>query len=201
MHMKSQEVFLQFIDHLKETIKLSDLDVDFVLKKLEIKKLKRKEYLIQPGDVSRYMRFIVSGCMRSFYLDENSQEHTLQFGIENWWINDLHSYLSRQPSRMYVQSIEKTVLVQIHRDNLESLYLEVPEIARFFRLKIQSAYVALQERTIENLSTNSYERYSNFRTQFRDIEQRLPQYVIASYLGMRPEFLSALKKKHVLDFS
>lgn len=201
MHMKSQEVFLQFIDHLKETIKLSDLDVDFVLKKLEIKKLKRKEYLIQPGDVSRYMRFIVNGCMRSFYLDENSQEHTLQFGIENWWINDLHSYLSRQPSRMYVQSIEKTVLVQIHRDNLESLYLEVPEIARFFRLKIQSAYVALQERTIENLSTNSYERYSNFRTQFRDIEQRLPQYVIASYLRMRPEFLSALKKKHVLDFS
>jgi CRP-like cAMP-binding protein len=134
--------------------------------------------------------------MRSYYLDENAQEHTLQLGIEEWWINDLYSYLSRKKSRMYVQALEKTLLIQLPRLELEKLYIEVPEMSNFFRKKIQVAYVAVQERVIDSMSDDAYERYENFRKAYRDIEQRVPQYIIASYLGVTPEFLSYLRKKH-----
>lgn len=194
--MNESELKEGLIEHLKGTIELNDSDVELIISKLEIKHLKKKEYLLQPGETSKHMRFISKGSMRVYYLDEKSQEHTLQLGIENWWINDLYSYLSQKPSRMYIQALEDTLVIQISRTSLEELLKEVKELPNFFRLKMQSAYVALQERTIENLSMDSYEKYLNFISQFRNIEQRFPQYIIASYLGMAPEFLSYLRKKH-----
>ncbi|MBB4804718.1 CRP-like cAMP-binding protein [Flavobacterium nitrogenifigens] len=184
------------IEHLKGMIELSGSDAELIISKLEIKYLKKKEYLLQPGEISKHMRFISQGAMRVYYLDEKSQEHTLQLGIENWWINDLYSYLSLKPSKMYIQALEETIVIQISSGSLDKLFREVKEMPNFFRLKMQSAYVALQERTIENLSMDSYEKYSKFISQYRNIEQRFPQYIIASYLGMAPEFLSYLRKKH-----
>jgi CRP/FNR family transcriptional regulator len=147
------------------------------------------------------MRYIATGSMRAYYIDEKSQEHTLQLGVENWWINDLYSYLSGKSSRMFLQANEATTLVQISKKNLELLYREVPALSDFFRLKIQSAYVALQERTIESMSLDAHTRYQTFIKEYRNIEQRFPQYVIASYLGITPEFLSFLRKKHASDLS
>jgi CRP-like cAMP-binding protein len=197
--IKKEEVddsnILQLISHFKEKISLDEYEVDLILSRLEIKKLGRKENLLQPGQVSSHMRFILKGSMRVFYIDDKSQEHTLQLGIEGWWINDLYSYLSGKSSRMYIQANEPTILLQISKRNLESLYEQVPKLSDFFRLKIQSAYVALQERTIENMSLDAYSRYKTFITDYRNVEQRFPQYVIASYLGITPEFLSAIRKK------
>ncbi|MDM1367129.1 Crp/Fnr family transcriptional regulator [Myroides marinus] len=196
--MNMAEQYLQtFIEHLRETIELTTSDVDKILEVVEIVKLKRKEFLLTPGQPSRHMRFIAEGSARSYYLDENSQEHTLQIGIENWWINDLYSFLTQKDSQMYIQAIESAVILQISQSNLEKLYREVPEVSTFFRIKIQNAYVALQERMIENLSAEVYIRYQKFIKDYRDIEQRVPQYIVASYLGVTPEFLSYLKKKHL----
>ena len=150
------------IEHLKGMIELSGSDAELIISKLEIKYLKKKEYLLQPGEISKHMRFISQGAMRVYYLDEKSQEHTLQLGIENWWINDLYSYLSLKPSKMYIQALEETIVIQISSGSLDKLFREVKEMPNFFRLKMQSAYVALQERTIENLSMDSYEKYSKF---------------------------------------
>lgn len=186
-----------FSAHLRQTIQLDDNAVNSVLEVVEIVKLKRKELLLTPGQPSRHMRFIAEGSARCYYLDENSQEHTLQIGIENWWVNDLYSFLTQKDSHMYIQAIEPAVILQISQSNLEQLYIDVPEISTFFRIKIQSAYVALQERMIENLSTEVYTRYQKFIKEYRDIEQRVPQYIVASYLGVTPEFLSYLKKKHL----
>ena len=186
-----------FSAHLRQTIQLDDNAVNRVLEAVEIVKLKRKELLLTPGQPSKYMRFIAEGSARCYYLDENSQEHTLQIGIENWWVNDLYSFLTQKDSQMYIQAIEPAVILQISQSNLEQLYIDVPEISTFFRIKIQSAYVALQERMIENLSTEVYTRYQKFIIEYRDIEQRVPQYIVASYLGVTPEFLSYLKKKHL----
>lgn len=184
------------IDHINQDVTLDETSVEKLSSILVFKELSKKEFLIEPGQTANTMNFIVQGCMRSYYLDENAQEHTLQLGIEHWWINDLYSYLSRKKSRMYVQALEKTTLVQIPRLQLETLFIEVPEISNFFRLKIQSAYVAVQERVIDSMSDDAYERYISFRKTYRDIEQRVPQYIIASYLGVTPEFLSYLRKKH-----
>lgn len=184
------------IDHINQDVTLDETGIEKLSSILVFKELSKKEFLIEPGQTANTMNFIVQGCMRSYYLDENAQEHTLQLGIEHWWINDLYSYLSRKKSRMYVQALEKTTLVQIPRLQLETLFIEVPEISNFFRLKIQSAYVAVQERVIDSMSDDAYERYISFRKTYRDIEQRVPQYIIASYLGVTPEFLSYLRKKH-----
>lgn len=199
--MDTDKFNLQLIGHFKEIVALNDQEVQSIIAKLEIKKVNRKDYLLQPGQVSRHMRFIAKGSMRVYYIDEKSQEHTLQLGIENWWINDLYSYLSGKSSRMFIQANEQTILIQISKTNLEILYKEVPKLSDFFRLKMQSAYVALQERTIENMSVDAYSRYCAFIADFRSIEQRFPQYIIASYLGITPEFLSFLRKKHTAAIS
>ncbi len=184
------------IHHINKDIRLDDYGIQKLASILIFKELNKKEFLIKPGETANTMNFIVQGCMRSYYLDENAQEHTLQLGIEEWWINDLYSYLSRKKSRMYVQALEKTLLIQLPRLELEKLYIELPEISNFFRKKIQGAYVAVQERVIDSMSDDAYERYENFRKAYLDIEQRVPQYIIASYLGVTPEFLSYLRKKH-----
>lgn len=183
------------INHIKQYVTIEDDDIKKLSSILVFKELKKKEVLIKPGETANTMNFIFQGSMRSYYVDENGQEHTLQLGVEEWWINDLYSYLSREKSKMYVQALEKTILIQLPRIELEKLYIEVPEISNFFRLKIQSAYVALQERIINSMSEDAYQRYERFRKTYRDIEQRVPQYIIASYLGVTPEFLSYLRKK------
>lgn len=189
----------KLIDNILEINKLEIFEIDRILSVLYIKKVSKKDFVIEPGQVSKHMRFIAKGSVRVYLLDQNSQEHTLQLGIENWWINDLLSYLTQTPSRMFVQATEDTILIQIHRDTLEILYSEIPSISDFFRRKAQNAYAALQERTLENISLESYERYLNFIANHKNLEQRFPQYVIASYLGMTPEFLSYLRKKHAKD--
>lgn len=192
----SQQHIHLLINHINQDVTLDELGLKKLSSILVFKELNKKDFLINPGDTANTMNFIVKGCMRSYYLDENAQEHTLQLGIEEWWINDLYSYLSRKKSRMYVQALENTILIQLPRIELEKLYIEVPEISNFFRIKIQNAYVAVQERVIDSMSDDAYERYDNFRKSYRNIEQRVPQYIIASYLGVTPEFLSYLRKKH-----
>jgi len=183
------------VQHLQQTIALNEKEIQRISEVAEIVLLKRKELLLQPGQLSQHMRFIAQGSARCYYLDENTQEHTLQIGIEEWWINDLYSFLTQKESKLFIQSIEPATIVQISRENLEQLYVEIPSISTFFRLKIQSAYVALQERTIEHMSADVFTRYQRFIKEYRNIEQRVPQYMIASYLGVTPEFLSYLKKK------
>ncbi|HFK5546516.1 TPA: Crp/Fnr family transcriptional regulator [Elizabethkingia anophelis] len=191
----------QLIAHFKEIVPLDENDIKTIIPKLEIKELDKKDYLLQPGQVSRHMRFIAKGSLHTYYTDDAGREHTMQLGIENWWINDLYSYLSESASRMYIQAVEDTTLIQIHKNNLELLYKEVPKISEFWRLKMQGAYLILQERTFENMRFDAYTRYKTFITNYPDIEQRFPQYMIASYLGITIEYLSALRKKHIVDRS
>ena len=188
------EHYSRLINHLQESVELQEQEIDLINKKFQIVQLKKKDILLFKGEISSHMRFISRGCLKSYYLDNDAQEHILQFGIENWWINDLYSYITQTPARHFVQAIEASTVLQIHRDLLEKLFREVPQIERFFRLKIQKAYVALQERTLFNLSQSAEIRYLEFRKKYREIEQRVPQYMIASYLGITPEFLSALRK-------
>lgn len=192
---------LNLINHIREKFPLTDAEVQMITQIVSVRELKKKENLIEPGGYSLNMNFISEGCLRAYYNDESGQEHTLQLGIENWWVNDLYGYITEKPSKMYVQALEHSTIVQLPKKDLEAIYNSIPAISNFFREKIQGAYVALQERTIENMSAGSFNRYVTFRKQYRDIEQRVPQYIVASYLGITPEFLSHLRKKHATDLS
>lgn len=199
--MNATDPIQALIMHFSTTISLSEEDIVTLCSYLSVVELKKKEFLLQPGQISRHMRYIAKGSMRCYYEDENGQEHTLQLGIENWWINDLQSYYSGRPSRMYIQALEKSTIIQISKQDYELLIKQVPSICDFFRQKIQTAYIALQERTIGNMTEDAYERYVRFRSEYRDLEQRIPQYIIASFLGVTPEFLSYLRKKHAGSLS
>ncbi|MEQ8927380.1 MAG: Crp/Fnr family transcriptional regulator, partial [Fulvivirga sp.] len=129
-----------------------------------------------------------------YYIDDQAHERILQFGIEGWWVNDLYSYLTETPAQLFVQALEPTTVLQIHRNKLNQLFDEVPAIDRFFRYKMQNAYVSLQNRTIHSMSDSAETRYLEFIKTYREIEQRVPQYMIASYLGITPEHLSAIRK-------
>jgi len=192
---------VRLLNHIRDKFPLTESEASSIAEIVTIRELKKKEMLIQPGNVSNCMNFISIGCLRAYYVDADGQEHTLQLGIENWWINDLYGYMKEQPSKMYLQSLENSVLVRIPKNELDSLYIKIPALSNFFREKIQGAYVTLQERTIESMTSDSFERYVHFRQQYRDIEQRVPQYIVASYLGITPEFLSHLRKKHAKDLS
>nr|WP_297784926.1 Crp/Fnr family transcriptional regulator [uncultured Allomuricauda sp.] len=190
--MDAKEILLS---HLRETIDLNTEQESIVLDSYKEKYLKKKEVLLFAGEISNHMQFIAKGCLRAYHMDEEAKEHIVQFGIEGWWVNDLYSYLTETPAKQFVQALEPTTVLQIHRDALNELYNKVPAIERFYRLKFEKAYVALQDRTINSMSKSAEERYLEFRSKYRSIEQRVPQYMIASYLGITPEFLSALRKK------
>lgn len=184
----------KLIEHLRQTITLTNEEAVIVCNSFKERHLEKKEVLLFAGEISSHMQFIAKGCLRAYYMDEEAKEHIVQFGIEGWWVNDLYSYLTQTPAKQFVQALEKSTVQQIHRDTLNILYNKVPAIERFFRLKFEKAYVAFQERTIDALAKTAEERYLEFRTKYRDIEQRVPQYMVASYLGITPEFLSALRK-------
>lgn len=185
----------KLIAHVKKTVPVTEEECDKLVKRFKVHTLGKKEHLLRSGEVSHHMRFIVNGCLRAYYIDDNSEEHTLQFGIQGWWINDLYSYLTHTAARQSIQTTEPSTILQIHRASLDELFNESQAIERFFRLKMQKAYVALQERTLHQLSLNAKDRYLHFRNHYREIEQKVPQYMVASYLGITPEFLSELRKK------
>lgn len=199
--MDTDLIISQLTTHFREIVLLKDSDLDLIIPKLEIVRLKKKEYLLCDGQISRHMRFIVQGSLYAYHIDEKGKENITQLGIENWWVNDLYSYLSELPSRMFIQANEDATVIQISKNNLELLYREVPALSEFWRLKMQSAYVILQERTFEHSRVDAYTKYRNFVMAYRNIEQRFPQYMIASYLGITVEYLSYLRKKHLSDVS
>jgi len=183
------------LEHLRQLVPISHEESLLISEAFKMKIVKKKEILLEPGDASNHMRFVADGCLKVYSLDGESNERILQFGISGWWINDLYAYLTKGPSTYFIQAIMDSQVLQIHRDQLEELFDKIPMIDRFYRIKTQNAYVALQERTIRAMSEPVEERYNRFINQYRDMEQMIPQYMIASYLGVTPEHLSAIRKK------
>jgi CRP-like cAMP-binding protein len=183
------------VEHIRELVPIQESEVDLIKTAFRPTHLKKKEILLQKGDPSNHMRFIVDGCLKAYYIDEEGNEHIYQFGISGWWVNDLYAYLSGKSATFFIQAITNSTVLQIHREDLNHLYNRLPMMERFFRIKTQNAYVALQERTIRNMSASAEQRYSEFIGRYREMEQQIPQYMIASYLGVTPEHLSTIRKK------
>jgi len=166
-----------------------------MLSKIKVKKFLKGQFVVQNGEICKYENFVLSGCLRSFYIDNDGLEHVIMFAVENWWTADLGSFITQKPSDLNVQCLENSEIIQIHYNDLQKLYFEIPKLERFFRIIIQKAFVAAQKRIVSNFSMDATDRYIQFREQYHDIEQRVPQYMIASYLGITKEFLSKIRNK------
>ena len=161
------------------------------------RKVKRRQFVEQPGFVCKAQTYVLEGCLRSYFVTDQGAEHTIQFAIEDWFISDFTSYITQTPASLFVEAIEDSTIQQIHYEDVEQLCLENPKFERFFRLVAQRAFAFSQRRVLSNLGNTAEERYLAFIDRYPSIAQRVPQYALASYLGMTPEFLSKIRKNIV----
>jgi CRP-like cAMP-binding protein len=183
--------------HLSKHISLTEDEFRSFTSLLKSTSLKKGEFLIKAGQTCQYESFVTRGCLKSYYEDENGFEHILDFPIEGWWADDLFSFFTQTPSQSSIRAIEDTEVLQINKQDLENVYQQVPKFERFFRLLFQRAYIAQREQINLILSTPAPERYLLFLKKKPYAEKRFSQKDIASYLGITPQFLSALKKRKI----
>ncbi len=183
---------LHYIDNY---VSLTQTEQDFLESKVTVRNYLKGQYIVQQGDVCKYECFVLSGCTKTFYVDKEGQEHIVMFSIEDWWTSDMGSFITQTPADFNIQCIENTELVMFSYDNIETIYKGIPKLERFFRQIIEKAFVASQKRIVRNFSLTAKEQYLFFREQYPKIEQRIPQYMIASYLGITKEFLSKIKSQ------
>jgi len=183
------------LQNIRRYIQLDKTETDFFISLLQTKKLKRKEFLLKPGDTCRTENFIVKGCMRTYTIDDHGFEHIVMFGIEDWWVGDLFSFLTQSPATYFIDALEDTEILQITKSDLDKLYERVPKFERFFRLILQNAFISQQQRINQNLSFTAEQRYLYFIKKYPQLEQRLSQKQVSAYLGITPVFLSMLRRK------
>jgi CRP-like cAMP-binding protein len=181
--------------NISKSISLTEEEFGFFASLLKPRSLKKGEFLIHQGDVCKHETFVTKGCLKSYYEDDQGQEHILDFSIEGWWANDLYSFFTQTPSKSAVKAIEDTDVLQISKPDLERVYETIPKFERFFRLLFQRAFITQREQINLILSTPAEERYILFMKNKPYAEDRFSQKDIASYLGITPQFLSSLKKK------
>ncbi|MBF9255028.1 Crp/Fnr family transcriptional regulator [Pontibacter sp. 172403-2] len=184
-----------FFQKFNEKVPLTSEEQEQIKEYLTPKKLRKRQYILQEGDVCKAISFVEKGALRAYTVDENSNEHIIQFAIEGWTISDLFSFLTAEPATYNIDALEDAELLLITRTAHEELLRTQPKYEKYIRLLITGAYIALQRRLTSNISLPADERYTRFTETYPDIAQRVPQHMIASYIGLTPETLSRVRKK------
>jgi len=184
-----------FIAHIRRYVELSEQDVETIESYVYPLELKKREFLVTEGQVCKYNYFVEKGCLRMFYINEKMTEITVQFALENWWLSDYFSFARQMPSEYSIQAVEKSLVIAIDYSEQDKLFAEVPQLERYFRIIMQRALAASQLRIKLIYQLSKEEMYRHFNASFPAFFQRVPQYMIASYLGITPEYLSELRKK------
>lgn len=191
----SAHYYPSFVRHVRSRIEISDEDFEFIFSKSKTSSFKKGDTLVAQGEVDTNNYFVLSGALKSYHTDYDGNEHIVAFAIEDWWTGDLASFMSQSPSDYTVECLEATEVLMFSSAHMNELMNKCPQFERFYRLLIQSAYVHAQKRIINNFSLPAKERYKIFIKKYPQFLQRIPQYLIASYLGISKEFLSKVKKE------
>lgn len=188
-------MFDLYFQNFNSKVTIEESDKELIKTHLSIKKLKRKQFLLQEGDVCRTIAFVEKGMLRSFSVDEDGTERIMQFAPEGWFIADLYSFLTGEPATYNIEALEDAELAVMSKESHEDLLKKCPKYETFHRELITSAYIALQKRLSSIISFTVEERYEAFMVQYPHIAQRVPQHMIASYMGLTPETLSRVRKR------
>lgn len=180
---------------VSESISITDEEFEYAKTLFFPKKLRRKRFLLEEGEPCIYTTFVEKGLLRSFTIDEKGNEHILQFGMQGWWVADLYSFLTGEPSEYNIEALEDSELLLITNSSWDLLLKEVPAFERYFRILIQNNLIATQRRLMGTMSTTAEERYLKLLQDFPDISQKVPQHMIASYIGITRETLSRLRSQ------
>lgn len=183
------------IKYLESFIPLNAKEKLLLNEKFFIQKIKRKEKILLEGATCKHYTFIIQGCFRMYGIDDKGYEHNIQFAAENDWIADIASFHTKKPSKLNIQAIEHSIILQVEQQDLYYLYLNITKLDRIFKVIIENKYAELQNRVLQNFSSTAQQRYLSFLEQYPTLFNRLPNSQIASYLGITPEFLSKVRKE------
>ena len=188
-------MFELLLEKIAGKVQLTEEEMSTVKAAFLPKKIRKRQYLLQEGDVCKYQAFVVKGILRSYIIDEKGAEHILQFAPEGWWITDLYSYLTSEPSNFSIDALEDAELLMIARPEWEELMRKLPKLEHYFRVLVQNHLIATQRRLLQTITQTAEEKYIRFAQTYPDCIQRVPQHMIASYLGISRETLSRLRKQ------
>ena len=188
-------MFESFFQHLSEKISLNKEEQAIIESHLTIKKIRKKQYLLQEGDVCKNIAFVVKGALREYTVDDKGVEHIVQFALEGWLISDLYSFLTGSPATYHIDALEESIVILISKEAEQAILQQVPKFESYTRMQITGAYLAMQKRVNALISQTVEERYLGFMNLYPNIVQRVPQHMIASYMGLSPETLSRVRKK------
>jgi len=184
----------QIKKYFNRYVEFSDPEIDEIYSKLISKTFQKKDYILREGQICKNNYFIISGLVRSFYIDNKGNEKITQFALENWWVTNMESFINKTPSLSSIQALEKTEILIINKEELEKLYISIPKLERLFRIITENMLIANQRKNDIYFQMRSKDRYASLIHHFPNFIQRVPQYMIASYLEITPEYLSELRK-------
>lgn len=159
------------------------------------KKIRKRQYVLNAGDVCQYITFVEKGMLRSFTVDDDGNEHVVQFAIEGWWISDVGSFISGNNALYNIEALEDSEVLNLTKQAMDDMMDQLPQLERYFRLLMQNNIIALQRRVIAYMSLSAEEKYLKLMDVCPDIISRAPQQYVASYLGITPETLSRVRKQ------
>jgi CRP-like cAMP-binding protein len=184
-----------FLESIKRYIPLTPDEEALLISKVQMRKVRKKQWLVTPGEYCKSDHFVNKGCFRSYYQDDNGVQHTIRFATEGWWMTDVFSLFTQKPATLYVEALEDGEVVVVTESAMEELYKAIPQFNTYFRVVYQKGLAFSNNRILHTISNTAASHYQVFLQQFPTAEQRIPQYMIASYLGVTPEFLSKIKSK------
>ena len=188
-------MFDQINQHAAKCTLFSNEELAIFDELLKPKSVPKKTFLLQEGEVCNFEAYVVKGCIRTYFINENGFEVILQFAIEDWWVSDIASFYEQTPSNLFIETLEDCELLTFNPETKEDLLTRVPKFERVFRLMVQRNLAATQSRLINTISKTAQEKYLDFIERYPTIPQRVPQHYIAAYLGISPEFLSKVRTK------
>lgn len=193
--MSSNETIEILLDYFDKLIPLNKYERQLAKQRFHYRLYRKRQYLLQEGDICRHYTFVVKGCLRMYKIDDKGNEHILNFAAENDCITDINSFYNIETTLLSIDALENTEVLQIKRDDLISLYQQAPKFDRIFRILTENGFCRLQQRHIQSISVSAEERYSSFVEIYPHLLNRLSQTQIAAFLGITPEFLSRLRSR------
>lgn len=183
------------IEYFNRLIPLDEKEIAFISKIFKERIIKKRQFILQEGEVCRYSTFVVEGCFKMYLVDHSGKEHNLQFATENWWVGDIGSFHTETPTKLNIEALENSIILQVKKEDQWKLFTDYPKFNQIFRVLAENAMVSLQRRVLQNISSTAEERYLDFLERHPQLFNRISNVQIASYLGVTPEFLSTIRKR------
>lgn len=183
------------LDNISRFIDLTELEKQKYLSLLTAIKVRKKAFLMQAGEITKYEYFITKGCLKVYTLDKEGAPHISMFAVEDYWTGDLASFITKEPSRYFIKATEDSELLGISRVNYDLLFQEIPKFERFYRILYQRSLISYIRRSNHGISLTAEERYIEFKKKYPQIVNRITQKDLAAYIGITPEFMSKIISK------